>query len=696
MNTLKHHTDIDSDKRTDALWVCFALVMVGVAYYPTLVADYVPMDQWRAFRYGLEPGLAGARFDSCVIGASKYFFFTGRWLVWFGECAEHASVAQISDFAPLRIIVLAVVLLSVIAFRRVLNYLFDSSHAATFLAVMVVLLPGYAFMYYQGLTGMPVLLALVFSLLSFPFVSRALSAEERSRKFYFDLGVGGILFISACFIYPIFAFAIIPTAFIYSSFRPDLSFSKRIYLCVKLCVFYATAALTYYLTVKSSIAMAEYFGESIYDLTIYRVDITTDPNEIASRLPIIFRELTRMPLSSFFHLPAWLSIPILFGPAGIMFYEGQRLRWGRSGSILAAIVYLLSIPVILVASVAPWLLSHFQEAPYRHMLPIHFLLVLSFGILITRGIENIRRLFVKQTAHQIGQVTMVAIVAIFSINQITLSQRQVVESSIEINHLRAAYRAMIANRTLWDLKEIHVIRPKQDRGYEGHPIDREFAPATMAHPGHILQMTRAVLREILPLDQLYKLNLVDCSFDRECTQTVPTHALVITQSKYGTPLPELHANHAIIDFSQLNKKPRMIKSYLAPNISASSQYKDHSPGYLLGVLGPYWNAEWSPKYPQWIQFEFSSPERLSMLSVRAQSTRRVFPERAPKAFTIQASHDGKNWTDLLDVKDARFTSEKAWRNFPFENDKEYNFYRIYITANGGDSALLTIQQVALN
>ena len=135
---------------------------------------------------------------------------------------------------------------------------------------MIALLPGYSFMYYQGLTGMPVLLALLFSLLSFPFVSRALTAGVRNRKFYFDLGVGGILFLSACFIYPIFAFTVIPTAFIFSAFRTDSLFPKRVYLCVKFCVFYAVTALTYYITVKTSIAIAGYFGVSIYDLKIYR------------------------------------------------------------------------------------------------------------------------------------------------------------------------------------------------------------------------------------------------------------------------------------------------------------------------------------------------------------------------------------------------------------------------------------------
>ena len=85
-----------------------------------------------------------------------------------------------------------------------------------------------------------------------------------------------------------------------------------------------------------------------------------------------------------------------------------------------------------------------------------------------------------------------------------------------------------------------------------------------------------------------------------------------------------------------------------------------------------------------------------MLSVRAQAGKRVFPKRAPKHFIFQGSDDAKIWSDLLEVKDASFTSEKAWVTFKFENDKEYIIYRIYILANGGDPSLLTIQQIALN
>ena len=187
------------------------------------------------------------------------------------------------------------------------------------------------------------------------------------------------------------------------------------------------------------------------------------------------------------------------------------------------------------------------------------LLILSFGVLITQGIKKIRSVYGEIISHRVGIALMIGIIAIFSINQISMSQRQIIESSIEINHMRAAYHEVIESGEFWNLKEVHVTRPKLDRSYNGHLNDREFLPATMANPGHILQITRAVLREILPLDQLFKVNLVDCGFDRKCTQTAPKNALIISQSKFGTPLPELHPNHVILIFPNSIKNHNLLK-----------------------------------------------------------------------------------------------------------------------------------------
>lgn len=530
-----------------ALEIITAQLMILVAYIPTLTKDFVPQDQWRAFRYSLEPGTYASRLDACFNTTIKFYFLTGRWLVWIGECIEHSAVAQITDFAPLRVFALAIVLLSVIVSRNVLKNTVNSSTVATIIAVMIALLPGYAFMYYQGLTGIPVLISLLFSLLSFHFTSRAF-VEKTGRSIYIDLAIGGSLFLSTCFLYPIFAFAIIPTAFIFSAFRPDIAFSRRIFLCAKLCAFYATVSLIYYLIVKTGISIAEYYGKSIPDLKDYQMNITTEPEELINRTLIIFSELTTMSLASFFCIPAWLSLSILLGPAGIMYYEGQRLDWGQSTSILAATVYLLSVPVIVIASMSPWLFSHFPGAAYRHVLPIHFFLILSFGILITKGIEKINKLYGEQIAHRVGSALLVILVSIFSINQISLSQLQVFDSTIEINYIRSAYQEVIEMDEFQSLQEVHIVRPKIGHHYNGHPIDREFAPATMANPEHIFQMTHAVLREILLPSQLRQVSLVDCRFDRKCVDSAPNNALVISQSNYGSQIPELRKNHIVIKF----------------------------------------------------------------------------------------------------------------------------------------------------
>jgi len=109
-----------------------------------------------------------------------------------------------------------------------------------------------------------------------------------------------------------------------------------------------------------------------------------------------------------------------------------------------------------------------------------------------------------------------------------------------------------------------------------------------------------------------------------------------------------------------------------------------------------WHTDKPPQYPQWIQFQYSRPQTLHKISISSQTGKPEFAKRAPKHFIFQASNDERSWTDLIEVKNAGFTSEQTWRTFEFENNKEYTFYRIYILANGGDPSLLTIQQVALN
>lgn len=79
-------------------------------FLPTLLFDYVPQDQWRAFRY--EQTMAAGKFESICNTLPKFYTRTGRPLVWIGECLEHTLANSISDLTKLRPIWFAMYLAS--------------------------------------------------------------------------------------------------------------------------------------------------------------------------------------------------------------------------------------------------------------------------------------------------------------------------------------------------------------------------------------------------------------------------------------------------------------------------------------------------------------------------------------------------------------------------------------------------------
>lgn len=68
--------------------------------------------------------------------------------------------------------------------------------------------------------------------------------------------------------------------------------------------------------------------------------------------------------------------------------------------------------------------------------------------------------------------------------------------------------------------------------------------------------------------------------------------------------------------------------------------------------------------------------------------------RSPEDFIFQASRDGVAWIDLLVVKGFVYDRGGKWREWIFENQNEYPYYRLYI-AKGGNPHNLTINQVRL-
>lgn len=142
-----------------------------------------------------------------------------------------------------------------------------------------------------------------------------------------------------------------------------------------------------------------------------------------------------------------------------------------------------------------------------------------------------------------------------------------------------------------------------------------------------------------------------------------------------------------------NKKLFVNPSTRAWAASASaSTTPQYGPEGLLSSSGTIWHAPWDGKTPQWVEFASPDPVRLEGLSLMAQDKA---PDRAPRDFVLQANLDGHSWVDLLTVRGADF-SQNQTLEWTVRSDREYRVFRLWVTANNGNSGLMTIQGLKVN
>lgn len=92
--------------------------------------------------------------------------------------------------------------------------------------------------------------------------------------------------------------------------------------------------------------------------------------------------------------------------------------------------------------------------------------------------------------------------------------------------------------------------------------------------------------------------------------------------------------------------------------------------YLSGFVTPFW-----------INLEFDEPIVAGYYSFTSGNDA---PGRDPKNWEIQGSQDSTNWTTLDSRTDFRFADRLETREFYFDNDTAYKYYRLSITSNNGD------------
>lgn len=125
--------------------------------------------------------------------------------------------------------------------------------------------------------------------------------------------------------------------------------------------------------------------------------------------------------------------------------------------------------------------------------------------------------------------------------------------------------------------------------------------------------------------------------------------------------------------------------------ASSAAAPEFGPETLLQPGGAIWHAAWDGG-PQWVMLETPVPVSLRGLSITAQDGR---PERAPMDFMLQASDDGAQWRTLLEAVSISYRKRQT-RTWSVEDGRRHRYFRLYVTANGDDSPLLTIQHLALD
>lgn len=119
-------------------------------------------------------------------------------------------------------------------------------------------------------------------------------------------------------------------------------------------------------------------------------------------------------------------------------------------------------------------------------------------------------------------------------------------------------------------------------------------------------------------------------------------------------------------------------------ITASSQYDNSHAGYL--ALDDNTQTRWASVENEgnsWLQVKL--PTAMAFNAVKIAPRGDYYLDQAPSAFQIQGSNDAENWDVLDSETNVSWTTLGELRLFQFENETEYLYYRLYITANQGSA-----------
>lgn len=681
------------------LLVVATLALFLIAFVPTLTVDYVPMDQWRAFRYSPTDDGSSKRFRNCVDLTVPHYVATGRPLVWQGECIEHALVGRIGDFQRLRPLCLFIVLTTIFGLAYAFRDLVEDPALRVIIGAAVLYSPGYCFMYYQGLTAAPVLVAALLAACSFGILLPVyFSTMNDVRRFSARLVSSFALFALTCFIYPAYAFVALALALLQAIFDPALPLYQRARRFAGVVALYGSAAVAYF--AASKLLIAVYFwwiNKSLSDVlpisSEYNLTMSFGQGQLLNKLQTLwFYFFHRLSLMSFSDVPSFAKYALVAGLIAVATAPRGSEKWITPARLFVALIGLCVAMVILIV---PWLASGFLALYDRHMLAWE---VVSAAGVILLGVRvlSARRLRLGKFAQSCLIFTLLFIPA--TVRQVKASVDQVLQSNVEIRYLRTSLKRLVASRDIYRIRRLHVIRPSPAFKYDGNPRTESETdlPATAANPEHIYQMVTAVLREFVPPVALRRLEIADCRFDKACVRDATYRGrLALTQGFGSDPAPRDEAS-AVIDFRLTEVGPaEPLSGEHSPDRPATvSVYPD--PGCCLphdafdGNKSTFFESETG--FP--VRFVIQKRGSCQLVASYAFMPH-LFPQRMPSAWRMFGrSSSADDWQLLDQRKNVGSWNEFARRVFKLRAEVCLNEFKFDLLKSE-DSKRLRIADIAL-
>ncbi len=115
-----------------------------------------------------------------------------------------------------------------------------------------------------------------------------------------------------------------------------------------------------------------------------------------------------------------------------------------------------------------------------------------------------------------------------------------------------------------------------------------------------------------------------------------------------------------------------------------------------GAPAQYWGWHADIRSNPWIKFELKTPTIISSFGFKGQPLDCYGPQRAPRNFILEGSMDDRLWTPLLNISNHTVGNPTNWSDFTISTPGIYKFFRLTVTANGGDPTYLIISQVRIS